>query len=47
MKSVPTYLKMLSDAVDKEVVKKCVYNESVKNVNDIDTMLMPLILLDL
>ena len=46
MKSVPTCLKMLSDAVDKEVVKKYVYNKSVKNVNDIDTMLMPLILLD-
>ena len=37
MVSVPVDLKKLSDVVDKEVVKKDVYDELVKKVNAIQT----------
>ena len=37
LKTVPTDLSKLSDIVDKDVVKKTVYDESFQNVNAIDS----------
>ena len=37
LKTVPTDLSKLSDIVDKDIVKKTVYDESFQNVNAIDS----------
>ena len=37
LKPVSTDFKKLSDVVDKDIVKKDVYDELVKKLNDVDT----------